>query len=303
MTDSTDIKRRLHDRTAQLCEPRNYFSGVSGHVATDPDNILLMRRDSAFPVTRGADAENLFHKRYALTVNLATDGLVCINEKTFPLPVGYATLVYPFQTHHYMVDQHDFNWLIITFELARVWPTELMYRSTCISGHSFLLLDRITELYVELRGKPESGRAALLQHYLACFLMELAEEPKRIDADSHPPAADRRVRLFEEINGYIFKKLSDPTLSLEEIAGKHYISVSFLYMLFNSLAGWNPGEYIRNCRISQAIKLLDGRELLISEIADRVGFSSLPIFSRCFRRVVGRSPSDYLRQRGGGDRE
>ena len=52
-------------------------------------------------------------------------------------------------------------------------------------------------------------------------------------------------------------------------------------------------KYIRDIRIKQAQKLLDQRETQIAEIAERTGFSSPAVFSRCFRREVGLSPSEY----------
>ena len=99
--------------------------------------------------------------------------------------------------------------------------------------------------------------------------------------------------MFEQLNGYIFRHLSDPELSLEELAAKHYISPALLHLIFRQMAGCTPGKYIRDIRIKQAQKLLDQRETQIAEIAERTGFSSPAVFSRCFRREVGLSPSEY----------
>lgn len=279
----------------RLEEPKNYFDGCRGGVVESPDNILFLRRDPHRRIDTSLEANRLFHRRYALTFNLKTPGLVCVNEKTCPLPEGYAALVYPYQTHRYVIDQREFYWLVITFEATGRMP-ELMYRSSAFSEHIELLLVRMLELYLPLYRASRRTGGERLQHYLSCILLELEAEETRIDADKGELSGDPKVRLFEQINGFILNRLGDPGLSAREIAAAHFISVSLLYTLFNHLAGHNPGEYIRKLRINQALKLLDSRELLVTEVADRTGFSSPAIFSRCFRRETGLSPSEYARR-------
>lgn len=298
MQNTFELKQNIRHLAETLREPVNYISGGIGKAPDEPNNILLLRRDPGQKIDRATDAGKLYHRRYVLTVNLATDGLVCINEKTFPIPEDYAALVYPYQSHHYLVDQNNFFWLVITFELHQPnLVPEMMYRSNMLELWQYRLLERVLILYLQLQETPDDAAELLLQRTFGNLLLELSTATDRIDADHHLPADNSRVRLFEEINGFIYQKLDDPTLSVEEIAEKHYISASYLYLVFNNMAGCNPGEYIRNLRIKQALKLLDTQELLVSEVADRTGFSSLPIFSRCFRRVVGMSPSSYLQQK------
>ncbi len=290
-----NVREHIMELANRLEEPKNYFDGCRGGAVESPDNILFLRRDPFRRIDTSLDANRLFHRRYALTFNLKTPGLVCVNEKSFPLPEGYAALVYPYQTHRYVIDQREFFWLVITFEATGRVP-ELMYRSSAFSEHIELLLLRMLELYLPLYGSSQRTGGERLQHYLSCILLELEAEGDRIDADTGELSGDPRVRLFEKINGFILNHLSDSELSAREIADAHFISVSLLYTLFNNLAGHNPGEYIRKLRINQALKLLDSRELLVTEVADRTGFSSPAIFSRCFRRETELSPSEYIRR-------
>lgn len=297
MTGFSEVKYRVRQAAGKVDDPSSYLSGRRGGMPEEPDNILLFRRCWERKINAVTEPDKLYHRRYVLTVNLAAEGLICVNEKSFPLPVDYAALVYPYQSHHYLVDQNNFFWLVITFELhqgARI--PNLMYRSSGLEEIHWRLIERMLQLYLAPPESEHGVSARLLQRYLGSFLLELSGCTERIDADRHLSADNARLRLFEEINGYIFQKLSDPGLSVEEIARRHEISPVFLYRLFNNMAGCNPGEYIRCIRIRQAVKLLESRELLVSEVADRTGFSSLPVFSRCFRRVTGVSPSEYLHE-------
>ena len=147
--------------------------------------------------------------------------------------------------------------------------------------------------YRELLAAPSAAGAELLQSLLQTLLFELLYSTDFINAENRPHSDNNRIHLFEQLNGYIFQHLSDPELSLEELAAKHYISPALLHLIFRQMAGCTPGKYIRDIRIKQAQKLLDQRETQIAEIAERTGFSSPAVFSRCFRREVGLSPSEY----------
>jgi AraC-like DNA-binding protein len=50
---------------------------------------------------------------------------------------------------------------------------------------------------------------------------------------------------------------------------------------------------LNRVRIEKAKILLGNNDLRISEIAYDVGFQTLTHFNRTFRKLVGRSPTDY----------
>jgi YesN/AraC family two-component response regulator len=51
-----------------------------------------------------------------------------------------------------------------------------------------------------------------------------------------------------------------------------------------------PSEYINNIRISVALSLLLETNLLVSEIAEKSGFSDVYYFSKVFKKNIGVSP-------------
>ena len=54
-------------------------------------------------------------------------------------------------------------------------------------------------------------------------------------------------------------------------------------------------RYCRNRKIDIAKQLLREDNLNISQIAERLGFSSVHYFSRTFREISGKTPSEYAR--------
>ena len=48
-----------------------------------------------------------------------------------------------------------------------------------------------------------------------------------------------------------------------------------------------------NIKIKEAKKLIREKNHSVTEIADMLGYSSIHIFSRAFKKAVGMSPTDY----------
>ena len=232
-----ELKQHIRDLAMRLPNPDNQFPAFDG-LPGEPGGILIQRRSEQLKINQGKNLLQLFHRRFVLTVALETEGLTCVNDVTFPIAPDYAALVYPFQYHHYMVDQSNFFWIVITFELDRVfYPEHLYHCSIRISENSYALLARMLELYLG----PDGAADPRLRRYLNCLIAELDMEPSRINVGPHVPAEDLRIRLFEEINGYICRYIADPSLSVERIARKYRVSKSYLYAIFEKDAPLSSG--------------------------------------------------------------
>ena len=85
----------------------------------------------------------------------------------------------------------------------------------------------------------------------------------------------------------------DAELSLKRVAGFVNISANHLSDKFKEVTGINFVDYIARQRFENARRLLADRRWRISEIAFEVGFQSLSQFNRVFKRLSGRSPTEY----------
>lgn len=82
-------------------------------------------------------------------------------------------------------------------------------------------------------------------------------------------------------------------LSVEEIAREFHYSPSHYTALFKKKTGLSPIDYFIRMKIHYACQLLSQRELIIKEIADKVGYEDPYYFSRIFKKVTGKSPEQY----------
>ncbi|MGC3947151.1 MAG: two-component regulator propeller domain-containing protein [Chryseolinea sp.] len=93
---------------------------------------------------------------------------------------------------------------------------------------------------------------------------------------------------------YVANNLQDSQLSVDSMAAVFSLSRMQTYRKIKSLTGKSIVEFIRMVRMKQAIKLMDGHKLTLSEIAFEVGFNSASYFTRCFKEEYGKTPSEYL---------
>ena len=66
---------------------------------------------------------------------------------------------------------------------------------------------------------------------------------------------------------------------------------SLFRRIFRQVTGWSPGQYLLECRLRHAEKLLMTSHLRISEISNECGFEDEFHFSRIFKKHRAMSPS------------
>lgn len=82
----------------------------------------------------------------------------------------------------------------------------------------------------------------------------------------------------------------DINFSVEKIANRLNISVSSLKLLFDKYAGMSVHKYFLTLKIKTATIMLKAG-LSVSEVSDKLGFSSQGYFSYCYKRETGNNPS------------
>ena len=84
---------------------------------------------------------------------------------------------------------------------------------------------------------------------------------------------------------------------VEALAARVGVGARHLARLFAKYLGATPSQIAKTARVQRAKRLLDGTDLLMTEIALRAGFSSLRRFNAVFAEVYGRPPSEIRRTR------
>ena len=82
-------------------------------------------------------------------------------------------------------------------------------------------------------------------------------------------------------------------LDIATLARIALMSPSHFIRRFRAVFGETPHRYLQRRRIERAMTLLRDHDRSVTEVALAVGYDSLGTFSRTFRRVTGRTPSDF----------
>lgn len=86
---------------------------------------------------------------------------------------------------------------------------------------------------------------------------------------------------------------SEGNLNLEDLARAVFISKYYLIRKFKSCVGMTPHQFQIQNRVRQAQHLLDGGST-IAEAATQMGFYDQSHFNKCFFKIVGISPLEYV---------
>ncbi len=85
-------------------------------------------------------------------------------------------------------------------------------------------------------------------------------------------------------------------ITIVDIASHVGISRKTLNLVFASLTGFSPKDYLTYYRISKAVDLLKDRNLSIEMISASVGYNDQFYFSKQFKKNVGQTPSECRRR-------
>ncbi len=136
------------------------------------------------------------------------------------------------------------------------------------------------------RIKTDKKYAQKLKNLTENFLISIADyefNPNYIETNE--------TKIYRNAINIIESTLSD-SLSVPALASKCNVSIAYLKKIFSKYAGLGVHEYILTSKISLAKQmLLSGSS--VTEISEKLAFSSQNYFSVVFRRKTGFSPTEY----------
>ena len=120
------------------------------------------------------------------------------------------------------------------------------------------------------------------------------DSPRPANAPQPPPTSDYQVKNKSVVRALLLmeQNLSRP-LSTDEIASRLNISKRQLERLFVHDTGESLQKFYRAIRLSYGLWLLQNTPRSITDIAQECGFADTAHFSRAFRTVFAKRPTEY----------
>ncbi len=221
-------------------------------------------------------------------------GSLRLENRTFVLEPGHAFLIRPDIPAHYRADEAD-PWEYYWVGFMGPGASLLLDQTAFTRERPVLSLTRgerfrqsLLDIY-NARGS-DYPSAVRMGGYLQAALGTLMEEAPAPEAEDALAVHARRGAEF------ILQNYSRP-ITVAEVAGRVGVSRSCLYRAFEARYGCSPSDYLIRSRVQRACQLLENTSLPVGAVAASAGFEDHYYFSRAFRRVTGKTPSEYRQEK------
>ena len=235
---------------------------------------------------------------YHLHIILEGKGTLCVNGVEHKLHFGQMFVTKPGEEAWYKADSEDpwvYCWMAFDGNIA----------GGCVERAGFFDGVNCLDCYVDQQNlyaivqqtlsQPELTASAvyactgLLLQFIGLAIKSYADSEAR-EHSKHEYHADSYVEFAAN-----FISANFATATIGSVAKNIGIHRSYLTTIFKKKMGVSPQEFLLQCRLRQACKLLSETNNPIQEIAHNVGYDNPLTFSKIFKSYYGVSPRTYRR--------
>ena len=248
--------------------------------------------DYIFP----GEQHNFFELTYVDTGTLYTE----VDGTLFQLREKELILYGPGQFHKQYTDKStSVSYVTILFHMSNLSPEadESWY---------FPLINRVfpytKKTYTLMKSLVQESASGLpyMDSLMVCLLTEIIIRllQGEYTASISPAGVARQNyqdELFDKILAYVESKIYEP-LTIAEICQQFSLSRSSLQLLFKNSVSQSPKKYISDMKLEKSCQMLRENRYTVSEIASKLGYSSIHYFSNAFNQKYHISPSEYAKR-------
>ena len=251
-------------------------------------NPIRLKRLSTF---------NSIYAHWHETVELLyfTEGqsVVFCDDREYTVDPGDIVFVNPMETHRGICLTKKHAWYVL--HISPLWfdlitDREFIYIENRIRDEGARAL--MESLIKEEEEKAYGYETAIKRDAFALLTYLLRHHTeRRVDLKEQPRHIEHK-RLLNDVLNYIHHHY-DETLTVSALAARFYISPSHLSHLFKEQLGKGVTAYCNEHRIGKAKMMLLSDKSPITEVAHAAGFDDINYFSRVFKKLVGKTPSEF----------
>ncbi|WP_328803580.1 AraC family transcriptional regulator [Paenibacillus silvestris] len=219
-------------------------------------------------------------------------GTMLRNKMTYPVGSGTCFLFMPGDATAASHDpQQPLTVTYIHFSLADYKPLLPSMPSGYHIVKDRFVFETYLNRYVETMLENTKDSAVEGKMLLALMLMQLKREEDQ--PALHP--ADHLTSLIRMLAHRIRQTPGIPH-SLESLAENANLSPRYFSLKFKEIMGIPLERYIIQTRIERAEQLLRYNGMNASEVAEALGYKDLSFFSRQFKKICGKNPSEIRKE-------
>ncbi len=180
----------------------------------------------------------------------------------------------------------DYRYLICDFAFVTGQLTDCRLLRTNNPDAFETLFRKLVKTYAVSAAEREISAMSLLYSIYALFIRSARQE--------YMPGSAKA--MIQEARAYIQANITQPELSVEQLAKHANMSQVYFRKLFSQMYDVPPSKYILQQRVKHACKLMALAELRLEDVAVEAGFSSLPHMSKVFKSLMGITPAAYRKK-------
>jgi ligand-binding sensor domain-containing protein/signal transduction histidine kinase/DNA-binding response OmpR family regulator len=118
--------------------------------------------------------------------------------------------------------------------------------------------------------------------------------PPQEQPETQPLLSAADQAFMENVLRIVEEYMDDPEFNVSLLSSKMAMSAPILYKKIKALTDMTVNDFIKSLRFKKAAELLLQGEKNVSEVAYAVGFNRRKYFSEEFKKVYGKTPSEYI---------
>ncbi len=223
---------------------------------------------------------------------LVTDGAATLKIAGRSHKVEVGNLFFAFAGYPYELESDgEFRYLYISFfgscvlqifERLGIDIGEPVYRG----------VDNISEIWFSAISRVNEKNADFLPQSVLMYTLsfigceEVGEETRQSDKT-----------MLEMILNYVDNHYREPSMTLSSVASIFAYTDNYLSSIFKKQMRMGFNQYVNHLRIAYALRMIEDGCGSVREIASESGFSDALYFSKVFKKKVGMTPSEKIKQR------
>ena len=225
---------------------------------------------------------------YLIHYVLSGKGIFRTDDNTYSLQKGNGFLIFPEELTYYEADAGD-PWEYIWVGFSGIKALELLQLCGLDENNPVFLCPEIEPFMLSMITSdslvnPELHILAKLYEMLSCLSQ----------ASDYTPVgkADVKKQYVSDAINFISSNYMK-NISIGMITKEIGLNRSYFYSIFKNQTGVSPRQFLIDCRIEAACRLLRQTSYKISDVARSVGYEDEFMFSRMFTSKKGLSPLKY----------
>ena len=239
-------------------------------------------------------------------------------DKTYHLKQGEAIFHKPGEFHNIYTEDRFANSIVISFsskskpmkffenKILTFSDYERSLLARIIEEASVAYPDTLNKVFAYSLGENKSnliGSDQVIRQNLELLLLSLVRrsdvsQRKAYGVGDNSKRSEQQNKIVDEIKNFISSHLyTDFTLA--DLSRELFFSKTYLKEVFKKHTGTSINQYRIELKLEEAKRLISQKKYSFTEIAYRLGFTSVHYFSRVFKAHTGINPTEYGRLVGG----